>query len=110
MTLGLAAAPVFTSEAQAGPDIHIGIHAGGFHSSYSSHHGHSHGHFYSGYRVYSPPVYYPVLPAARHYHVMFRTCAFEPWRTYGSYRSHSLAHEVVDHLELHGFHARVVHH
>lgn len=66
----------------------------------------------SGYPVYRSnyPVY-PVNPViCPHYHVMFRASPFEPFRLYGTYGSHSLAHEVVDGLQLAGFPAYVVHH
>ncbi|MER3414778.1 MAG: hypothetical protein C4297_00995 [Gemmataceae bacterium] len=45
-----------------------------------------------------------------HYHVLYRDCPWEPWRLYGTYRSHCLAHEVADELEWQGFETRIVHH
>ena len=54
------------------------------------------------------PAYYPVV--AQQYDVVYRACPGEPWRIYGTYYSHSFAHEVVERLEWRGYQARVAHH
>ena len=73
--------------------------------------GWSFGYNNMGYRGPYYPGYYPsyYLPAVNHYDVFYRTCPAEPWRLYGSYQSHSFAHEIVDRLEWRGYQARMTH-
>lgn len=105
-TVGLLGAGGWTSKAAAGPDISIGIGFGrpGYYPGYS---------YYPptyGSPSYYPPVVYPRPAYYRHYHVLYRTCRGEPWRLYGTYRSHSYAHEIEDYLEALGYDARIEHH
>jgi len=54
------------------------------------------------------PVY--VTPVIRHYHVLYRACAHEPWVTYGTFTCHHEAHRAERQLERGGYRARVIHH
>jgi hypothetical protein len=60
-------------------------------------------------RIVVAPEPVVVVPR-RHFHVLYRTCHHSPWREYGSYRSHGLAHDVVDELRFRGYQAKVLHH
>ncbi len=63
---------------------------------------------YRGHPVYRPgyPVYRPQVQTFR---VVYRTCAAEPWRVYGSYYSDGQAHFAERHLRLTGYQAYVQH-
>jgi len=68
--------------------------------------------FYPSYSYYPTyPAYYPVIPVApvHVYTVLYKAGVHHPFAVYGSYRSHSLAHEVADSLRAAGYHARVSH-
>lgn len=98
--LGTAA---FTSQAQAGTFVDIGIGLG--RPSY-----------------YYPPVvvtpvvvpspsYYPApVVVYRHYEVLYRHCAGDPWRVYADYYSHVHAREAIDRLAFSGYEVRLVRH
>jgi hypothetical protein len=53
----------------------------------------------------------PRLPIPHeHYHVMYRTCDHVPWRMYGTFDCHDLAHDIERMLRRRGYEAKVVHH
>jgi hypothetical protein len=118
--LGLVAPAAMPASAEAG-EFRLEIsrskgHYGGYgygarpyYDSYSSRPYYGAASDYS-YRRLPEPVGY--LPAARtkHYHVMYRRCDHEPWREYGAYNCHEMAHEIEEGLVCRGYEARVVHH
>ena len=128
--LGLAAPLTFAPHAQAGPrfeiDVRVGSHPyrpgypGGYYRGYG--YGVRYGRYYPPAPVAVPaPVPAPEddhdvgpgyvrPPLERHYHVLYRTCDHVPWREYGTYNCHELAHEVEVSLQARGYEARVVHH
>jgi hypothetical protein len=69
---------------------------------------------------FPPPLYpssfYPpprptmiiVDPICDHYHVMYRECANDPWRSYRVYESRRLALDTADQLRDMGYDARVL--
>lgn len=111
-TLGLLSPAIFPAKAEAGSDIRVEFRSGPRYS----------GGYVPLPRPYPGPLYpgggYPggYLPPVpghhhhHHFHVLYRSCSHEPWRTYGTYRTHSLAHEIVDQLRWDGYQARVAHH
>jgi hypothetical protein len=116
--LGLAAPLTFTPHAQAGPRLEIDIRAGSY-PYRPAYRGYYRGYGYGvRYGRYYPPVPvdddvdpgYVRPPRACHYHVLYRTCHHTPWREYGTYHCHELAHEVEESLLARGYEARVVHH
>ena len=54
-------------------------------------------------QTYSPVVVEP----CRRYEVVYRTCAWEPYRVYGTYASERHAHEAARSLRHSGYHARI---
>jgi len=64
-----------------------------------------------------PPVYYPqartgyfrpATPVCRHFSVMYRSCAAEPWRCYRTYESSYKADRVSHRLRHRGYETRIV--
>lgn len=91
--VGLGAPLTMTSEAKAS-DIRVEFRGGRIGIGYDRHGGR-----------YRDRDYHRA-----HYHVLYRRCSHEPWREYGAYRCHEIAHEVEEMLEDRGYEARVVHH
>ena len=52
----------------------------------------------------------PIPHEEHHYHVHYRTCDHEPWRSYGTFDCHEEAHDIVRMLRRRGFEAKVIHH
>lgn len=116
--VGLVSPVGLASKTQAGDTRH----GHGHHRAHHGHHGHKHHghHGHHGHQrhvnryhppVYHPPVYHPPVyrpPVIEQcYNVYYRDCASSPWKCYGSYRSHSYAHEMIETLEYRGYEARV---
>ena len=62
----------------------------------------------SSVNAHPPVVVYPSYPAYYHSHharvqVMYRSCAYEPWRSYGTYWNEREAHHAAHHLRHRGF-------
>src|SRR5262245_22455041 len=98
-TAGLLVPAVMPTEAEAAPpgvSIGIGIGRPAYYPP-----------TYVSPTYYTPSFYPPVVHG--HYDVLYRTCAHDPWRVYGTYHSHHRAHEVEDYLEARGYDARVSH-
>lgn len=66
------------------------------------------GYAYPYYPAYYPTPIIPVLPVVK-YTVFYKASVYHPFTVYGSYVSHSLAHEVADSLKAYGYIATVGH-
>jgi hypothetical protein len=49
------------------------------------------------------PVYCPLAPICQRWTVLYRTCNWEPWRTYNTYTKQYGADRAVNYLRLRGF-------
>src|SRR5262245_9137878 len=85
--VGLIAPLASPATAEAGPAVVVGVGPGGAHVDI-------------GRSYYPGPIYDRHHHHRHHFHVLYRTCGYEPWRDYGVYRCDDDAYAAARYLRV----------